>query len=90
MQSLLFKHAGSAPTLAVSVNVCAFNIGIATGSMAGGAMVAAGGLRWLGLAAAALGLGALALTYVTEGLFGQRSDLNFGTRSLITEAGRHE
>ncbi|MBO2450801.1 MFS transporter [Actinomadura barringtoniae] len=90
MQSLLLKHAGSAPTLAVAVNVCAFNIGIATGSMAGGVMVAAGGLRWLGLAAAVLGLGALALTSMTEGLFGHRSDLNFGTRSLIIEAGRHE
>ncbi|MET8992936.1 MFS transporter [Nonomuraea wenchangensis] len=63
LQSLLLRHAGGAPTLAVSVNVCAFNIGIAAGSALGGGLVAAGGLRWLGLAAAALALAALAVSY---------------------------
>ncbi|GAA1763877.1 MFS transporter [Nonomuraea bangladeshensis] len=63
LQSLLLRHAGGAPTLAVSVNVCAFNIGIAAGSALGGGLVAADGLRWLGLAAAALALAALAVSY---------------------------
>ncbi|WP_026214686.1 MFS transporter [Nonomuraea coxensis] len=63
LQSLLLRHAGGAPTLAVSVNVCAFNVGIAAGSALGGGLVAADGLRWLGLAAAALGLAALAVSY---------------------------
>ncbi|WP_043624763.1 MFS transporter [Nonomuraea candida] len=63
LQSLVLRHAGRAPTLAVSVNVCAFNIGIAAGSALGGGLVAAGGLRWLGLAAAALSLAALAISY---------------------------
>ncbi|MFI7640960.1 MFS transporter [Nonomuraea sp. NPDC049400] len=63
LQSLVLRHAGSAPTLAVSVNVCAFNIGIAAGSALGGGLVAADGLRWLGFAAAALSLAALAISY---------------------------
>ncbi|MCF6475923.1 MFS transporter [Nonomuraea sp. MG754425] len=63
LQSLLLRQAGSAPTLAVSVNVCAFNIGIAAGSALGGGLVAMDGLRWLGLAAAVLSLAALAISY---------------------------
>ncbi|MEV0826285.1 MFS transporter [Nonomuraea rubra] len=63
LQSLVLRHAGRAPTLAVSVNVCAFNIGIAAGSALGGGLVAVDGLRWLGLAAAALSLAALAVSY---------------------------
>ncbi|MFI7617101.1 MFS transporter [Nonomuraea terrae] len=63
LQSLLLRQAGQAPTLAVSVNVCAFNIGIASGSALGGGLVAADGLRWLGLAAAVLSLAALAISY---------------------------
>ncbi|MEV1167031.1 MFS transporter [Nonomuraea sp. NPDC049784] len=63
LQSLVLRHAGPAPTLAVSVNVCAFNIGIAAGSALGGGLVAVDGLRWLGLAAAALSLTALAISY---------------------------
>ncbi|GAA2215092.1 MFS transporter [Nonomuraea monospora] len=63
LQSLVLRHAGRAPTLAVSVNVCAFNIGIAAGSALGGGLVAVDGLRWLGLAAAALSLAALAISY---------------------------
>ncbi|WP_186404619.1 MFS transporter [[Actinomadura] parvosata] len=64
LQSLVLRHAGRAPTLAVSVNVCAFNIGIAAGSALGGGLVAVdGGLRWLGLVGAALSLGALVISY---------------------------
>jgi DHA1 family inner membrane transport protein len=63
LQSLVLRHAGDAPTLAVSVNVCAFNIGIAAGSALGGGLVAVDGLRWLGFAAAALSLAALAISY---------------------------
>ncbi|MCK2218202.1 MFS transporter [Actinomadura sp. ATCC 31491] len=63
LQSLVLRHAGRAPTLAVSVNVCAFNIGIAAGSALGGGLVAADGLRWLGLAGAVLSLAALAIGY---------------------------
>ncbi|PZG16360.1 MFS transporter [Nonomuraea aridisoli] len=63
LQSLLLRQAGDAPTLAVSVNVCAFNIGIASGSALGGGLVAVDGLRWLGLAAAVLSLAALAISY---------------------------
>ncbi|UBU14289.1 MFS transporter [Nonomuraea gerenzanensis] len=63
LQSLVLRHAGRAPTLAVSVNVCAFNIGIAGGSALGGGLVAVDGLRWLGLAAAVLSLAALAISY---------------------------
>ncbi|MEV5329392.1 MFS transporter [Nonomuraea fastidiosa] len=63
LQSLLLRHAGQAPMLATSVNVCAFNIGIAAGSALGGGLVAADGLRWLGLAAAGLSLVALAISY---------------------------
>ncbi|MBN6050677.1 MFS transporter, partial [Nonomuraea sp. RK-328] len=54
---LLLFAAGNA------VSACAFNIGIAAGSALGGSLVALDGLRWLGLAAAVLSLGALALTY---------------------------
>ncbi|MGW2838583.1 MFS transporter [Streptomyces sp. NPDC001493] len=61
LQGLILRHAGSAPTLAVSVNVGAFNLGAAAGSAVGGAIVAAGGLRWTGLAGAALSLLGLAL-----------------------------
>ncbi|MFF7652634.1 MFS transporter [Streptomyces sp. NPDC007983] len=57
-------HAGSAPTLAVSVNVGAFNLGAAVGSALGGLLVAAGALRWTGLAGAVLSLAGLALTHL--------------------------
>ncbi|TDD88500.1 MFS transporter [Actinomadura darangshiensis] len=63
LQSLMLRRAGGAPTLAVSVNVCAFNIGIAAGSALGGGLVASGGLRWLGFAASGLSLAALAVTF---------------------------
>ncbi|MGW1737891.1 MFS transporter [Nocardia sp. NPDC001965] len=64
LQGLILEHAGDAPTLAVSVNVGAFNLGAATGSVLGGAIVAAGGLRWTGLAGALLSLLGLALSYL--------------------------
>lgn len=64
LQGLILKHAGAAPTLAVSVNVGAFNLGAAVGSALGGAIVAAGGLRWTGLAGALFSLLGLALSYL--------------------------
>ncbi|NED16435.1 MFS transporter [Streptomyces sp. SID9124] len=64
LQGLILRHAGSAPTLAVAVNVGAFNLGAAAGSALGGVLVAAGALRWTGLAGAVLSLGGLALTYL--------------------------
>ncbi|MGK5673215.1 MFS transporter [Micromonospora sp. URMC 106] len=64
LQGLILHHAGAAPTLAVAVNVGAFNLGAAAGSVIGGAIVAAGALRWTGLAGAALSLIGLALTYL--------------------------
>ncbi|MEV0622523.1 MFS transporter [Nonomuraea sp. NPDC050404] len=63
LQSLMLRQAGQAPTLATSVNVGAFNLGIAAGSALGGGLVALDGLRWLGLVAAALSLAALAISY---------------------------
>ncbi|MFE6690973.1 MFS transporter [Streptomyces sp. NPDC057743] len=64
LQGLILRHAGSAPTLAIAANVGAFNLGAAAGSALGGAIVAAGALRWTGLAGAVLSLGGLALTYL--------------------------
>ncbi|SEG20043.1 MFS transporter, DHA1 family, inner membrane transport protein [Nonomuraea solani] len=64
LQGLILHHAGAAPTLAVAANVGAFNLGAAAGSVVGGAIVAAGALRWTGLAGAVLSLIGLALTYL--------------------------
>ncbi|MEV5573674.1 MFS transporter [Spirillospora sp. NPDC052269] len=64
LQSLLLKYAGSAPTLAISVNVAAFNIGIAVGSVVGGLVIADVGARWTGLAGAVLSLAGLGLSYL--------------------------
>lgn len=64
LQGLILRHAGAAPTLAVSVNVGAFNLGIAAGSALGGAIVASGALRWTGLAGAVLSLAGLTLTFL--------------------------
>ncbi|MGW3388167.1 MFS transporter [Streptomyces cinereoruber] len=64
LQGLILRHAGSAPTLAVAVNVSAFNLGAAAGSALGGAVVAFGALRWTGLAGAVLSVAGLALTYL--------------------------
>ncbi|MFF0430043.1 MFS transporter [Streptomyces sp. NPDC004520] len=62
LQGLILHHAGAAPTLAVSVKVGAFNLGAAVGSALGGLLVAAGALRWTGLAGAVLSLTGLTLT----------------------------
>ncbi|WP_410663382.1 MFS transporter [Amycolatopsis sp. lyj-84] len=64
LQGMILRHAGAAPNLAVSLNVGAFNLGAAAGSIIGGAIAAAGALRWTGLAGAALSLIGLALTYL--------------------------
>ncbi|WP_433425471.1 MFS transporter [Microtetraspora malaysiensis] len=64
LQGLILRHAGDAPTLAVSANVGAFNLGAAAGSAIGGLIVSAGALRWTGLAGAVLSLAGLALTYL--------------------------
>lgn len=64
LQGLILRYASAAPTLAVAVNVGAFNLGAAAGSVIGGAVVAAGGLRWSGLAGALLSLAGLALSYL--------------------------
>lgn len=45
LEGLILRHAGAAPTLAVSVNVGAFNLGAAAGSTLGGLIVASGGPR---------------------------------------------
>ncbi|MUN41181.1 MFS transporter [Actinomadura litoris] len=64
LQALILRHAGDAPTLAAAANVGAFNLGAAAGSAIGGVIVAAGALRWTGLAGALLSLAGLALTYL--------------------------
>ncbi|RBM06232.1 MFS transporter [Streptomyces sp. PT12] len=64
LQGLILRHAAEAPTLAVSVNVGAFQLATALGSVVGGVIVAADGLRWTGLAGAVLsGLGLLISCY---------------------------
>jgi DHA1 family inner membrane transport protein len=65
LQSLLLQHAGDAPTLSVAANVSGFNLANALGSALGGGLVAAGALRWTGLAGAALALAGFALTLLT-------------------------
>ncbi len=64
LQGLILRYAGAAPTLAVAVNAGAFNLGAAAGSALGGVLVAAGALRWTGLAGALLSAAGLALTYL--------------------------
>ncbi|MET9066517.1 MFS transporter [Streptosporangium sandarakinum] len=54
LQGLILRHAQRAPTLAVSVNVGAFQLATALGSVVGGVLVAAGALRWTGVAGAVL------------------------------------
>lgn len=61
LQSLILQHAADAPTLSVAVNVSGFNLANALGSALGGGMVAAGALRWNGLAGAILALAGLGL-----------------------------
>jgi DHA1 family inner membrane transport protein len=64
LQRLLLSHAGDAPTLAVAVNVGGFNLATAIGSAIGDGIVAAGALRWNGLAGAVLTLFGLALSFL--------------------------
>ena len=64
LQSLILQHAADAPTLSVAVNVSGFNLANALGSALGGGMVAAGVLRWNGLAGAILALAGLGLAWV--------------------------
>lgn len=52
LQGVILRHAQEAPTLAVSVNVGAFQLATAMGSAVGGVIVAAGALRWTGGAGA--------------------------------------
>lgn len=64
LQGLILRHARQAPTLAVSVNVGAFQLATAMGSAVGGVIVAADALRWTGLAGAVLSaLGLLVSRY---------------------------
>lgn len=83
LQVLLLQHAGSAPTLALSVNVGAFNMANAVGSVLGGVAVASGLLRWAGLAGATLAVLGLVLA-----AFAVRSALpNRATPETVRESG---
>lgn len=62
LQTLVLRHVAAAPTLSVAVNVGAFNLANAIGAGLGGTIVAAGLLRWNGLAAAAFACLGLLLT----------------------------
>lgn len=75
--SLVLRHASNAPTLALAVNVGAFNLANAIGSALGGIGVAAGLMRINGyggavLALAGLGLSVLALRQPLPGPLSQR------------------
>ncbi|EGD44985.1 major facilitator family transporter [Nocardioidaceae bacterium Broad-1] len=75
--SLVLRHASNAPTLALAVNVGAFNLANAIGSALGGIGVAAGLMRANGyggavLALAGLGLSVLALRQPPPGPSSQR------------------
>jgi DHA1 family inner membrane transport protein len=61
LQTLLLRHASTAPTLAMAVNVGAFNLANAIGASLGGVGVAAGMLQWNGLLGAALAAAGLIL-----------------------------
>ncbi|NUW39287.1 MFS transporter [Nonomuraea rhodomycinica] len=62
LQSLILRRAGAAPTLAVTVNVAAFMLAHAVGSVIGAGVVTAAGLRWTGLAGAVLSAAGLLLS----------------------------
>jgi DHA1 family inner membrane transport protein len=64
LQTLILRHAGAAPTLAVTVNVAAFLLAHAVGSMLGAGVVTVAGLRWTGLAGAVLSAAGLLLSYL--------------------------
>jgi DHA1 family inner membrane transport protein len=58
------RQAGDAPTLSVAVNVSGFNLANALASAIGGGLVAAGALRWNGIAGAGLAAIGLGLSYL--------------------------
>ncbi|MEU8325565.1 MFS transporter [Nonomuraea sp. NPDC048881] len=64
LQTLIVQRAGAAPTLAVTINVAAFMLAHAVGSMIGAGVVTAAGLRWTGLAGAVLSAAGLLLSYL--------------------------
>ncbi|WP_052424061.1 MFS transporter [Nonomuraea candida] len=64
LQTLILRHAGAAPTLAVTVNVSAFLLAHAVGSVLGAGVVTVAGLRWTGLAGAVLSAAGLLLSYL--------------------------
>ncbi|MFC9250251.1 MFS transporter [Amycolatopsis thailandensis] len=64
LQGLILRHAADAPTLSVAVNVSGFNLANAFGAALGGGIVAAGALRWTGLAGAILALAGLGLSWL--------------------------
>ncbi|RJL35731.1 MFS transporter [Bailinhaonella thermotolerans] len=64
LQSLILQRAGSAPTLAVTVNVAAFMLAHAVGSAIGAGVVTVAGLRWTGVAGAVLSACGLLLSYL--------------------------
>jgi DHA1 family inner membrane transport protein len=86
LQGLILRQAGAAPTLAVSVNVGAFNLGAAAGSVLGGVIVTAGGQRWTGVAGAVLTLVGLTLAcfVVPAASSGQPANSNDGGSSWST------
>jgi len=62
LQGLILRHAADAPTLSIAVNVSGFNLANALGAALGGGIVAAGAVRWTGLAGAILALAGLGLS----------------------------
>ncbi|MGV9341991.1 MFS transporter [Streptomyces sp. NPDC003688] len=80
LQGLILRHAQEAPTVAVSVNVGAFQLATAMGSAIGGVVVAAGALRWTGAAGAVLSVLGLALSGYALPLR-PRADAPSGTRT---------
>jgi DHA1 family inner membrane transport protein len=64
LQILILRHAESAPTLAVAVNVSAFNLANAHGAVLGCTLVTEGALRWTGAAGAVLAMLGFGLSYL--------------------------
>ena len=62
LQGLILRYAHQAPTLAVSVNVGAFQLATALGSAAGGIITSTAGLRWTGIGGAVLSALGLAIS----------------------------
>jgi DHA1 family inner membrane transport protein len=66
LQALILRRARAAPTLSVAVNVAAFNLANALGAAIGGAVLAAGWLRFSGFVGAVLAAGGLALAWSAQ------------------------